>query len=130
MKETHSKFEDLCQIVEQLRADRGCPWDKKQTTQSLVKYLREEFQEIIDAIDRHDLDNLCEELGDFLFLIVMMAHINSQDGYFSLADVLDSINEKLVRRHPHVFSDTPIADEETLRKQWQEIKKLEKAEKK
>ena len=106
--------------------ENGCPWDKKQTTASLKKYLIEEFNEIIEAIDNQDPRNLCEELGDFLYLIVMISEINKQSGSFSLQDVIQSINDKLIRRHPHVFSDVTIDDEKTLRKQWEEIKKSEK----
>lgn len=125
-----SEFDRLVGVVEALRAPHGCPWDKKQTTQSLRKYLSEEFQEIVSAIDSDDRPNLCEELGDFLYLIVMIAEINKEENHFTLESVISSITEKLIRRHPHVFSEKQDLDEETLRKQWLKIKDLEKSNKK
>jgi len=130
MTTDNSGFLQLVQIIEALRAEDGCPWDKKQTTQSLEKYLQEEFREIIEAIERRDHKNLCEELGDFLYLIVMLAEINRQDEKFTLQDVITKINEKLIRRHPHVFAEKKDLDEITLRKQWQKIKEEEKHGKK
>ncbi len=130
MKNTVEKFEALLQTVRALRGQNGCPWDQKQTTGSLKKYLIEEFEEILEAVENNDLKNLCEELGDFLYLIVMIAEINRETEAFSLDNVLEEVNEKLVRRHPHVFSGTTVADETALRKQWEKIKAAEKAEKK
>jgi len=127
MQKINSSFENLVQTIQTLRGENGCPWDKKQTTASLKKYLLEEFNEIMEAIDKKDNDNLCEELGDFIYLIIMISEINNERQLFSLSDVLDSINSKLVRRHPHVFAGTPMPDEETLREQWEKIKKSEKA---
>ena len=130
MKNTVEKFETLLQTVRALRGQNGCPWDQKQTTGSLKKYLVEEFEEILEAVENNDLKNLCEELGDFLYLIVMMAEINRETETFSLDHVLEGVNEKLIRRHPHVFSGTTVADETALRKQWEKIKAAEKGEKK
>jgi tetrapyrrole methylase family protein/MazG family protein len=129
MKKISTKFDSLIETVKTLRGEKGCPWDKKQTIDSLQKYLVEEFEEILQAIDKKDNRNLCEELGDFLYLIVMISEINEENGDFSLQDVIGGINEKLVRRHPHVFSGTLIEDEAALRKQWEKIKTAEKAEK-
>lgn len=129
MKKISTKFNSLIETVKTLRGEKGCPWDKKQTIDSLQKYLVEEFEEILQAIDKNDNRNLCEELGDFLYLIVMISEINEENGDFSLEDVIGGVNEKLVRRHPHVFSGTPIEDEAALRKQWDKIKAAEKAEK-
>ena len=129
MKKTGEKFAALLQTVRTLRGQNGCPWDKKQTTGSLKDYLIEEFDEILEAVENNDLTNLCEELGDFLYLIVMIAEINRENEAFSLHNVLEGINEKLIRRHPHVFSDTTVADESALRKQWETIKAAEKGEK-
>ena len=97
---------------------------------SLKKYLIEEFEEILEAVENNDLTNLCEELGDFLYLIVMIAEINRENKAFSLRNVLEGVNEKLIRRHPHVFSGTTVADESALRKQWEKIKAAEKGGKK
>jgi MazG family protein len=112
--------------VRQLRSDQGCPWDRKQTTASLKKYLIEEFDEIIAAIEHDDSENLCEELGDFLYLIVMIGEINRDNGYFTIEEVVENVNRKLIRRHPHVFSSKKHLDEHELREQWQAIKKREK----
>ncbi len=129
MNEISSNLETLIKTIKALRGKQGCPWDKKQTTESLRKYLIEEFDEILQAIDNRDLQNLSEELGDFLYLIIMISEINENNGTFSLRDVIDGINEKLIRRHPHVFSGTSVKDEKELRKQWNKIKAAEKAEK-
>jgi uncharacterized protein YabN with tetrapyrrole methylase and pyrophosphatase domain len=130
MKSPPALLEELIQTVQTLRADVGCPWDRKQTVKSLQKYLREESDEIMVSIDNRDWHNLCEELGDFLYLIVMVSEISDQEQRFSLSDVITGINEKLIRRHPHVFGDRKDLDEETLRRQWREIKEREKADKK
>lgn len=129
MNERSTNFETLIKTIKALRGKQGCPWDKKQTIKSLRKYLIEEFDEILQAIDTRDLQNLSEELGDFLYLIIMISEINEDNGTFSLRDVIDGINEKLIRRHPHVFSGTCVKDEKELRKQWNKIKAAEKAEK-
>ena len=127
MKETLSQFEQLLTTIHRLRSVSGCPWDRRQTTDTLEKYLNEEFAEITDAIARGDRENLCEELGDFLYLIIMLAEINAEEQTFTLDDILTTINEKLVRRHPHVFAGAPILDEAALAEQWQQIKAREKA---
>ena len=130
MNQTLSNFKDLIETVRALRSQNGCPWDKKQTTESLEKYLHEEFTEIIEAIHKKDSENLCEELGDFLYLILMLSEINRQNSTFSLENVIQKINEKLIRRHPHVFDGKEIGDELSLTKQWQQIKQAEKSNKK
>ena len=122
----NDSFLSLTSTIKQLRSEQGCPWDKKQTTTSLKKYLIEEFGEIIEAIDRDDRDNLCEELGDFLYLILMIGEINRDEGSFSIEQILDTINQKLIRRHPHVFSSRKELDEIELRQQWNDIKEREK----
>lgn len=130
MESPTALLSELIQTVQTLRAEEGCPWDRKQTVQSLKRYLQEELDEILASIDNNDYDNLCEELGDFLYLIVMLSEINDQSQRFSLSDVIRTINEKLIRRHPHVFGSKQDLDEKTLRRQWQEIKDQEKAGKK
>ncbi len=127
MHKIEEEFRELVDIVKKLRGDDGCPWDKKQTIISLIKYLREEFNELLLAIDKNDPENLCEETGDLLFLLVMIAEINSENKVFDLGDVLTAISEKLRRRHPHVFGGVRIEDEAELRRQWQRIKAQEKA---
>lgn len=129
MNEISTSISALIETIKSLRGEQGCPWDKKQTTESLRKYLVEEFGEILQAIDNHDLQNLSEELGDFLYLIIMLSDINESNGTFSLVDVIRGINDKLIRRHPHVFSGAVVKDENELRNQWNTIKDAEKAEK-
>lgn len=122
-------FLRLTETVKTLRGENGCPWDKRQTTNSLVKYLRSEFDELLLAIENEDTENLCEELGDLLFIIVMIAEIHSEGGKFSISQVLDGITEKLIRRHPHVFAGEQVSSEQELQEQWQRIKALEKSKK-
>jgi len=129
MLNTEAAFRNLIDIVKELRGENGCPWDKKQSNSSLSKYLREEFDELLLAIAKDDAENLCEEAGDVLFLIVMLAQINAEKHLFNLSDILNAINKKMIRRHPHVFAGVQIADEEALRKQWQTIKAEEKLKK-
>jgi|WetSurMetagenome_2_1015567.scaffolds.fasta_scaffold33694_5 tetrapyrrole methylase family protein / MazG family protein len=129
MQNREKAFISLVDTIKKLRSENGCPWDKKQTIVSLTKYLQEEFDELLFAINNNDMDNLCEEAGDLLFLILMLAEINSEHKIFEIKDVLDTINEKLIRRHPHVFAGVQVKDEEALRKQWQMIKAEEKSKK-
>jgi len=129
MYHIESQFSRLVEIVKTLRGDNGCPWDKRQTTESLVKYLKSEVDELLAAIDNVDPSNLCEELGDVLFILVMIAEINETEKSFSLSDVLSGITEKLIRRHPHVFAGKQVSDEQELREQWEKIKAMEKAKK-
>ncbi len=123
-----SDLNDLVTTIRKLRGKNGCPWDRKQTIESLARYLNEELEEIIQAIDTNDFDNLCEELGDFLYLILMLAQISEENKKFNLADIISGINQKLIRRHPHVFGDAVVTDEKALRKQWHRIKAEEKTD--
>ena len=129
MNNIAEEFNNLIDTVRILRSEVGCPWDRRQTTESLKNYLREECEEILMAINNGDAANLAEELGDFLYLIVMISRINQENGTFTLSDVIDGITNKLVRRHPHVFSGVIIHDEEELRQQWNKIKTAEKKKK-
>lgn len=122
-------FSEFCKTISQLRSDNGCLWDIKQTNLSLKRYLREEHNELISAINEDNPANICEEIGDVLFLLVLLAQINSEKGIFSIDDVINGINDKMIRRHPHVFAGGPNGDEEFLKKQWQEIKFQEKKKK-
>ncbi len=117
----------LCGIVAALRGPGGCPWDREQTHVSLRAALIEETYEVIDAIDAGDFENLCEELGDLLLHVTMHARMAQESGRFNLADVADGICEKLIRRHPHVFSVGKAQDSAAVLKQWEEIKRGEKA---
>lgn len=116
----------LIEVVQTLRSDDGCPWDRKQTPLSLVKYIKEETSELIEAIESDDPENICEELGDVFYLLVMISQYCAEKELFQLKDSLVGVREKLIRRHPHVFGDVKISDEQELREQWQAIKLSEK----
>jgi len=120
------KFSELISTIKTLRGQTGCPWDRRQDSISLLKYLKSECQELVDAIENDDHVNICEELGDLLYLIVMISEIRNDQGNFQLCDVLRTINEKLIRRHPHVFAGTAYENEEQLAAQWEAIKAEEK----
>lgn len=98
-------FDRLVKIVAALRSDEGCPWDRKQTMESLVECLEEEAEEVVEAVENNDMENLEEELGDFLLQAVFYAQIARERHLFDIDDVLEGICEKLVERHPHVFGD-------------------------
>src|SRR4051812_29893872 len=104
------EFDRLCQIVAQLRAPGGCPWDREQTNESILPQLIEEAYELVGAVRANDTENFREELGDLLLHIVMHSEISREAGRFDIADVLKDISDKLVRRHPHVFGDSKAAD--------------------
>lgn len=120
-------FNDLIEIIAALRAPGGCPWDIKQTHESLKECLIEESGEVIDAIDNKDDDNLCEELGDLLLQVVMHAQIAAEGNRFDINDVIQGVSEKMIRRHPHVFGDVKVTSQEESLALWNEIKKQEKA---
>lgn len=121
-----SRFERLMGIMRKLRAPGGCPWDAEQTHESLKRYLLEEAYEVIEAIDAKDRALLKEELGDLLLQPVFHAAIAEENGDFTMDEVLDAINEKLVRRHPHVFGDLVIETSEAQVQNWEKIKSQEK----
>ncbi len=123
-------FNDFVEVVARLRAPDGCVWDRAQTHETLKKYLKEETQEALDAIDNEDYDNLCEELGDVLLQIVLHAQIASEEGKFTIDDVIQGISDKMIRRHPWVFGDMEIDSIEENIDLWEKIKQKEKASKK
>ncbi len=129
MSDLNKKFSKLTETVMELRSDHGCPWDKRQTNESLVKYLNSEVEELLTAIKNKDPENLCEELGDVLYLIVMISQINSETGAFDISEVIEGVTQKLIRRHPHVFAGAKINSEHELREQWEKIKAAEKFKK-
>ncbi len=126
--EAGEKFAELVEVMARLRAPGGCPWDRKQTFETIKPYLLEEAYEVMDAIDREDWRGLAEELGDLLLQPVFFAEMAAEKGLFSVADSLDAINQKLVRRHPHVFGDAQADTPEEVLVRWNEIKKQEKAD--
>lgn len=112
-----------------LRAPGGCNWDRRQTHKSLLPYLIEETYEVVEAIENEDSEHLCEELGDLLIQVVFHAQIAEEAGEFTIDDSIENINEKLIRRHPHVFGDKKDLDPQQVRDQWEKIK-VESGEKK
>ena len=119
-------IEKLEKLVEQLRGDNGCPWDKEQTRETLKPMLIEEAYEVLDALDSKDPMELKDELGDLLFQVVFHAQISKERGEFSLADVINRSHEKMVRRHPHIFGDADLKTSEDVLKNWEDIKAAEK----
>ncbi|NEU32550.1 nucleoside triphosphate pyrophosphohydrolase [bacterium LRH843] len=122
----YGEFAKLREVIATLRGPDGCPWDKKQTHQSLKKYLLEETYEVLEAIDDEDDEHLIEELGDVLLQVMLHAQIGEDDGYFSIRDVIQGITEKMVRRHPHVFAERSVHDADEVVQNWEAIKQQEK----
>jgi tetrapyrrole methylase family protein / MazG family protein len=120
----HYSWDDLVEIMARLRM--GCPWDREQTHRTLVPYLIEETFEVVDAIEVSHLDGLCEELGDLLLQVLFHAQLALEVGKFSIADVVDALSNKMVRRHPHVFGDAVIEDVDAQWRNWERLKALEK----
>ena len=127
MCDTASSFLAFTSIIKQLRGENGCPWDKKQTIASLQPYLESEITELQTAIINEDTVNLCEELGDVIYVIAMISEIANEQEKFSFNDVLDTVNRKLIRRHPHVFENLTQLSETELQQQWARIKAEEKS---
>ena len=124
-------FEQLVGIIAELRSDHGCPWDRAQTHESMIKCLRDECEEVVEAIENKDDENLCEELGDVLLQVLLHAQIATEEKRFDINDVIDGLSKKMIRRHPHVFGGAPQAStpEEGLAN-WKAIKEKEKEAKK
>jgi tetrapyrrole methylase family protein/MazG family protein len=129
MKTAGEKFEQLVGIMARLRAPGGCPWDREQTFDSIKPFTLEETYEVLDAIDRRDWTDLAEELGDFLLQAVFYAQMASEQDLFRIDDALDAINQKLTRRHPHVFGDETAQSAGDVLKIWGEVKASEKRDK-
>jgi len=124
MKEKLAAFERLLKIMDDLRA--GCPWDQKQTLESLRYLTIEETYELSDAILEKDMTAIKKELGDLMLHLVFYAKIGSETGHFDIKDVLDSISEKLIERHPHIYGDVKVASAEDVKNNWEKIKLREK----
>ena len=124
------EIKDLVEIVEILRSPDGCEWDRAQDFSSMKKCLIDETEEVLTAIDKKDYENLKEELGDVLLQVVMNSQIASENGLFDFNDVVQTLCEKLIRRHPHVFGDVkkPITPEESLAI-WKSVKEIERQKK-
>ncbi len=128
MTDKESQFMELCEIMHKLRAPGGCPWDREQTHTSLTPYLIEEAYEVADAITDEDDEELKKELGDVLLQVVFHSEIAEEQGRFTIADVIQSINDKMIRRHPHVFGEAEAEDSAAVLKQWDEIKQEERGD--
>jgi len=122
-------FQRLVEVMAQLRAPGGCPWDREQTHATLARHLVEETYEVLEAIDAGDLDALREELGDLVIQIVFHSNIAFEEGAFTIADVMDDLREKLIRRHPHVFGDVEVSGADEVKTNWERIKRDEKPRK-
>ncbi len=120
------EFATLVNIIAKLRAPDGCPWDRKQTHASLRENLLEECYEVLEALDEGDSGKLCVELGDLLMQIILHAQIAREAGDFELADVIKNINDKLVRRHPHIFGSQKVKDAEEVIHNWEALKQGER----
>lgn len=123
------KFEELVRIVKILRAPNGCPWDREQDNASLLPYFLEEAYEVIESVDNKDWKTLKEEIGDILLHMVFQADIMEEKNEFSISEALGGINDKLVRRHPHVFGDKTADAAKSAKQNWEEVKHQEKKRK-
>jgi len=120
------RFDDLIDIMARLRGIDGCPWDRRQTRETLRPFLVEETYEILEALDRGDDQGLREELGDLLFHIIFMARIAHEEGAFDIDDVISGVAEKMVRRHPHVFGNAEVSGPHEVEANWAKLKAEEK----
>lgn len=125
----HYSMDDLLQVMERLRSENGCMWDKQQTHQSIRRNFIEETYEVCEAIDNKDSDLLREELGDVLFQVVFHSEIEKEKGTFTFDDVADGICKKMIYRHPHVFGDVRVNATEEILNNWDDLKKEEKQQK-
>src|SRR6266508_442243 len=123
-----ARFDQLVEIMARLRGEGGCPWDRKQTRESLKPYLIEEAYEVLETIEAQDDPKLKEELGDVLLQILFHAQIGRERNTFTIEDVLQTLAEKLIRRHPHVFGEVTVNGAEEVVHRWEEIKRQEKAD--
>jgi XTP/dITP diphosphohydrolase/tetrapyrrole methylase family protein/MazG family protein len=121
-----SAIHDLRKTIARLRAPGGCPWDQEQTHQTLTRCLIDECSELLDTIDREDMPHMREELGDVLIQVIFHAQLAEEAGHFDLEDVAREVNEKLIRRHPHVFGDGKLDTTDQVLTQWEKIKAEEK----
>ena len=130
-KTQKNNFDELVDVMKTLRSEKGCVWDKEQTHESLIKYLREESEELIENIEKGKLgDDLKEELGDVLLQVIFHSQIASEDNRFDIYDVVDYLIKKLRFRHPHVFGDIKAKTPEEVIKVWKEMKRKEKKKRK
>ncbi len=123
---TANAFHNLINLIKTLRSENGCPWDKKQTPETMHPYILEEYHELIEAIDRNSKDDIVDEFGDLIFLVIFLAYMFEQSGMTTLAEILEGVTTKMVRRHPHVFGETKVQDAQDVIDNWAKIKASEK----
>lgn len=119
-------FDELVAIMARLREPGGCPWDQEQNLGTMATHLQEELDEVVQALENNDPENLCEEIGDLIFNLVFVARLAEEKGWFTMEDALDGIRKKIIHRHPHVFGDKTCETSEEVLEQWNRIKAEEK----
>ncbi|SFM50933.1 MazG family protein [Thermodesulforhabdus norvegica] len=119
----------LWEIIDRLRGENGCPWDRQQTPDTVKEYIIEEAHEAVAAVRSGDVEEIKEELGDILFMVLFMVHLYQEQGDFTLGDVCEAVKAKMIRRHPHVFGTVQVNSAEDVKDNWQKIKKSEKKHK-
>ena len=122
-------FDSFRELIRALRAENGCPWDRKQTIKSLAPHILEEAGEVVEAIESGVDEDVCEELGDVLLVVLMIAQVAEEEGRFTIDDSLKSITEKVIWRHPHVFGDEKLSTALEVKENWHKIKIEEKKSK-
>lgn len=127
-RKSRYEYEDFLEIIRLLRGPGGCPWDREQTHASIRRNFLEETYEVLDAVDRDDPADLCEELGDVLMQVVFHAQIEAERGRFTMADVVDGVAQKLIYRHPHVFGTVQADSSEQVLSNWEALKRREKGQ--
>ena len=127
MSDSLTQFQKLMDVLDSLLAPDGCEWDREQTHESLIPYLLEETHEVIEAIENRNMNALKEELGDLMLHIIFQAKLSEKEGYFNISDSLKNISSKLIKRHPHIFSDD--SDNSYKKGNWESTKKKEKGRK-
>ena len=125
-EELAASFVELVELVEKLRGPGGCPWDREQTYTSVKMYLLEECYEAVEALEKEDYTEMCLELGDLLFIIVFLARLSHENGFFSMTDVIRGIVKKMKHRHPHVFGEAAVVNSEEVKQNWQKLKMQER----
>ncbi|MCX6695398.1 MAG: MazG family protein [Candidatus Altiarchaeota archaeon] len=121
------KFDELLEVMRKTRAPGGCAWDREQTIESMAEHLKNEADEVLDAINAKDRENLKEELGDLLWNIIFVSKIAEDEGLFTINDVMDGVREKIIRRHPHVFGNLKLETSADVVRQYRKIKSIEKS---
>lgn len=124
------EFNRLIEIINDLLGPNGCPWDQKQTLKSIRRHLIEEAYEVIEAINDDDRDKIVEELGDIFMVVVFLSKLGGKEKGIEISEILSAINEKLIRRHPHVYGDAKVETPDEVIRQWENIKQQEKTERK